>query len=146
MVVTYGSFRAVDLGDLTKDKEYGLVCPDNKLGTVHLFMVSHHGMDISNSAALVHALHPQVAIMNNGSHKGGAPEVWQILHDTPGVDDLWQLHYSVPAGKDHNPADPFIANIDEICRADWLKVTAEKDGSFTVFNKRNKYEKTYKAR
>ena len=56
------------------------------------------------------------------------------------------MHYSVPAGKDHNSADSYIANIDEICRADWLKVTAEKDGSFTVYNKRNKYEKTYKAR
>ena len=146
MVVTYGAFRAVDLGDLTKDKEYGLVCPDNKLGTVQLFMVSHHGMDISNSAALVHALHPQVAIVNNGSHKGGSPEAWQIIHDSPGLEDLWQVHYSVPAGKDHNSSDPFIANIDEVCRAQWLKVTVEKDGAFTVWNQRNKFEKKYNAR
>ena len=146
MVVTYGSFRAVDLGDLTKDKEYGLVCPNNKLGTVELFMVSHHGIDISNSAALVHALHPQVAIMNNGARKGGAPEAWQTVHDSPGLEDFWQLHYSVAAGKDHNSPDPFVANIDEICRGEWLKVTAGKDGSFTVLNKRNKFEKTYKNR
>ena len=146
MVVTYGSFRAVDLGDLTKDKEYGLVCPDNKLGTVELFMVSHHGMDISNSAALVHALHPRVAIMNNGARKGGAPAAWQIIHDSPGLEDLWQLHYSVAAGKEHNSPDPFVANIDEICQAQWLKVTVEKDGSFTVLNRRNKFEKTYKNR
>jgi beta-lactamase superfamily II metal-dependent hydrolase len=146
MVVTYGSFRAVDLGDLTKDKEYGLVCPNNKLGTVELFMVSHHGMDISNSAALVDALHPQVAIMNNGARKGGAAEAWQTIHDSPGLEDFWQLHYSVAAGKDHNSPDPFVANIDEICRGEWLKVTAGKDGSFTVLNKRNKFEKTYKNR
>ena len=146
MVVTYGSFRAVDLGDLTKDKEYGLVCPDNKLGTVELFMVSHHGMDISNSAALVHALHPRVAIMNNGARKGGAPAAWQIIHDSPGLEDLWQLHYSVAAGKEHNSHDSFVANIDEICQAQWLKVTVEKDGSFTVLNRRNKFEKTYKNR
>ena len=146
MVVTYGSFRAVDLGDLTKDKEYGLVCPDNKLGTVELFMVSHHGMDISNSAALVHALHPRVAIMNNGARKGGAPAAWQIIHDSPGLEDLWQLHYSVAAGKEHNSPDSFVANIDEICQGQWLKVTVEKDGSFTVLNRRNKFEKTYKNR
>lgn len=146
MVISYGSFRAVDLGDLTKDKEYGLVCPQNKLGTVDLFMVSHHGIDQSNSAALVHALHPQVAIMNNGSHKGGAPDVWQLIHDTPGLEDLWQLHYSVPAGKDHNSADPFIANIDEVCQGQWLKVTVEKDGSYVVWNPRNKYEKKYNKR
>src|ERR1035438_6102690 len=48
MVVTYGSFRAVDLGDLTKDKEYGLVCPENKLGTGELFMVSHQVIDQLN--------------------------------------------------------------------------------------------------
>jgi len=146
MVVTYGSFRAVDLGDLTKDKEYGLVCPDNKLGTVDLFMVSHHGLDQSNSAALVHALHPQVAIMNNGSHKGGSPDVWQLIHDSPGMEDLWQLHYSVPAGKDHNSPDPFISNIDEICQGQWLKVTVEKDASLVIFNPRNKYEKKYNKR
>jgi beta-lactamase superfamily II metal-dependent hydrolase len=144
MVVTYGSFRAVDLGDLTKDKEYGLVCPANKLGTVQLFMVSHHGLDQSNSAALVHALHPQVAIMNNGARKGGVAEVWQLIHDTPGLEDFWQLHYSLAAAKDHNSADPFIANIDENCQGQWLRVTVEKDGAFTVWNQRNKFEKKYK--
>jgi beta-lactamase superfamily II metal-dependent hydrolase len=146
MVVTYGSFRAVDLGDLTKDKEYGLVCPNNKLGTAQLFLVSHHGTGSSDSAQLVHALHPQVAIMNNGARKGGAAEVWQTVHDTPGLEDFWQLHYAIAAGKDRNSPDPFLANIDEICEGQWLKVTAEKDGSFTVFNKRNKFEKTYKKR
>jgi len=146
MAVSYGAFRAVDLGDLTKDKEYGLVCPDNQLGTVALFMVSHHGLDQSNSPALVHALHPQVAIMDNGARKGGTPPVWQTLHDTPGLEDLWQLHYSVAAGKDHNPPDAFIANMDEPDDAAWIRVTAEKDGSFTVWNKRNKFQKTYKPR
>jgi competence protein ComEC len=146
MVVTYGGFRAVDLGDLTKDKEYGLVCPDNKLGTVELFMVSHHGTESSNSAALVDALHPQVAIMNNGAKKGGSPEVWQTVHDSPGLADFWQLHYAVAAGKDHNSPDPFLANIDEACSGQWLKVTVDKDGSFTVLNPRNKFEKAYKKR
>jgi hypothetical protein len=113
---------------------------------VELFMVSHHGMDQSNSAALVHALHPQVAIMNNGSHKGGSPDVWQLIHDSPGMEDVWQVHYSVPAGKDHNSADPFLANIDEICQGQWLKVTAEKDGSFEIWNQRNKYQKKYAKR
>jgi competence protein ComEC len=146
MVVTYGSFRAVDLGDLSDDKEYPLVCPNNKLGTAELFMVSHHGTATSDSAPLVHALHPQVAIMNNGPRKGGAAAVWQTVHDTPGLVDFWQLHFAIAAGKDHNSPDPFIANLDEICEGQWLKVTAEKDGTFTVFNRRNKFEKTYKKK
>ena len=146
MVVTYGNFRAVDLADLTKDKEFGLVCPDNKLGTADLFMVSHHGLDQSNSAALVHAIHARVAIENNGSHKGGSPDVWQTIHDSPGMEDIWQLHYSVPAGQDHNSADPFLSNIDEICQGQWLKVTVEKDGAFEIYNQRNKYSKKYGGR
>lgn len=146
MVVTYGGFRAVDLGDLSDDKEYPLVCPNNKLGTAELFMVSHHGTASSDSAPLVHALHPRVAIMNNGPRKGGAAEVWQTVHDTPGLEDFWQLHFAIAAGKDHNSPDPFIANLDEICEGQWLKVSAEKDGTFTVLNRRNKFEKTYKTK
>jgi beta-lactamase superfamily II metal-dependent hydrolase len=146
MVVTYGSFRSVDLGDLTKDKEYGLVCPANKLGTVDLFMVSHHGWDPSNSLPFVHAIHPRVAIMNNGARKGGVAEVWQTIHDTPGLEDFWQLHFAVSAGKDHNSADSYIANVDEACEGLWLRVTVQKDGAFTVYNPRNKFERTYKKR
>ncbi len=142
MVVSYGGFRAVDLGDLSEDKELGLVCPVNKLGTAQLFMVSHHGTT-PNSPALVHAVHPEAAIEDDGAKKGGLAIVWQTLHDTPGLADIWQLHYAVAAGKDHNSSDPFLANLDEACRGQWIKVTVEKDGSFTVLNQRNKFEKKY---
>ena len=47
------------------------------------------------------------------------------------------------AGKDHNSPDTLIANVDEICEGKWLKLTAQKDGSFSVHNSRNKYERTY---
>ena len=53
VLVTYEKFRFLDLGDLTKDKELGLVCPNNLIGTVDLFLVSHHGTASSNSKALV---------------------------------------------------------------------------------------------
>jgi competence protein ComEC len=144
MMVTYGGLRILDLGDLTAEREYALVCPNNKLGAVDLFMVSHHGTASSDSALLLHSIHPEVAIMNNGSRKGGAAEVWQTIHDTPGLQDFWQLHFAIAAGKDHNSADTYIANVDEICQGQWLKVTARPDGTFTVYNSRNKYEKSYK--
>lgn len=38
----------LDLADLTWNKERALMCPNNPIGTVDLFMVSHHGNDISN--------------------------------------------------------------------------------------------------
>jgi beta-lactamase superfamily II metal-dependent hydrolase len=143
LLITWDAFRFLDMGDLTSDREYGLACPANKIGTVDLFLVSHHGMNISNSLPFVHAIHPRAAIMNNGARKGGSPEAWQIVHDTPGLEDLWQLHFAVAGGEEHNSADPFIANVDEICEGKWLKVTVQKDGSFTVYNARNKYEKKY---
>jgi competence protein ComEC len=145
MLFTYGKFRFIDLGDLTKKKEIELACPNNLIGTVDLYLVTHHGLDLSNAKALVHTLHPKVAIMNNGAHKGGKPEAWQIVHDSPGLEDLWQLHYAVDAGKDHNVPDQFIANLDEKNDAgNYIKVTARPDGSFTIFNSRNNFEKTYK--
>src|SRR5262249_44685151 len=81
ILVTYGSFRMIDLGDLTWNKEKDLVCPTNKIGPVDLFVVSHHGINASNSPQLVHALRPKVALMNNGAKKGGSPDTWQLIHD-----------------------------------------------------------------
>lgn len=142
--ITYGKFRVIDLGDLTKKKELELVCPNNLIGTADLFVVSHHGFDQSNSKSLVDALHPRVAIMDNGARKGGSPDAWQIVHDSSGLNDLWQLHYSIEGGKDHNVFDSLIANPDEKCEGKYIKVTAEPDGTFTVLNSRNNYQKTYK--
>lgn len=142
-IVQYGNFRMANLGDLTWNKEHDLVCPENKLGPVDLFIVSHHGMATSNSPQLVRALAPRAAIMENSAKKGGQPEALKTLKAAPGLQEMWQIHYSVAGGKELNSADPFIANLDEICEGKWLKVTAMKDGSFTIENSRNKHQKTY---
>jgi hypothetical protein len=144
LLITYGDFRMIDLGDLTWNKEYDLVCPNNKIGPVDVYIVSHHGMNMSGSPQLVHALAPRVAIMDNGAKKGGSPEVWQTIHDTPGLQDLWQVHYAVGSDKAHNSSDTVIANIDEVCEGKGLHLTAMHDGTFTVSNARNKYERMYK--
>ncbi len=49
-------------------------------------------------------------------------------------------------GKESNVPDTFIANVDEHCEGDYLKLTAQADGSFTVWNSRNKFQKVYKAK
>jgi competence protein ComEC len=142
-ILQYGSFRLADLGDLTWNKEHELVCPNNKLGPVDLYIVSHHGTATSNSPQLLRALSPKAAIMENSAKKGGEVEALKTLKATPGLQEVWQLHYSVAGGKDLNAADPYIANLDEICEGKWLKVTAMKDGSFTIENSRNKHQKNY---
>ena len=78
MIITYGKFRIADLGDLTWNKELDLVCPNNKLGTVDVYLSTHHGSSESNAPPIVHALRPRVAIINNGSTKGGSPEALKL--------------------------------------------------------------------
>jgi competence protein ComEC len=41
--ITFGKLKTLDLGDLTWDKEMQLMCPNNKLGRVDIYIVSHHG-------------------------------------------------------------------------------------------------------
>lgn len=111
-VLDFGRFRTVDLGDLTWNGELDLMCPTNPIGRVDVYLTSHHGLAQSGSPALVHGLAPRVAVMNNGTRKGGAPEAFRVLHASPGLEDLWQLHWSHNAGLDNSPA-VFIANIDD---------------------------------
>ena len=92
VVIAYGAFRMLDLGDLTWNIEHGLACPANLIGPVDLYLTTHHGNQQSGPPALVHAVRPRVAIQNNGADKGGAPSAWHIVRDSPGLQDLWQLH------------------------------------------------------
>jgi len=146
VLITYGKFRVLDLGDLTKDQELKLACPNNLLGTVDLSVVTHHGYRASNAKALVWAVRPRVAIMDNGSHKGASPDAWETVHGSPGLEDLWQLHYAVEGGKDHNVAEPQIANVEGSTDGNAIVVTAHANGQFEVENTRNRFRKEYKNR
>ena len=139
-----GKFRFLDLGDLTRKKELDLVCPNNLIGTVDLLLVNHHGMDLSNTKALVWAVHPRVAIFDNGAHKGASPAAWQVVHDSPGIEDVWQLHYAVDAGAQHNVAADHIVNSGEKDEGKYLRVDASPDGTFSVVNSANEVERVYK--
>jgi competence protein ComEC len=111
-VLSYGRFRTVNLGDLTWNGELDLMCPTNRIGTVDVYLTSHHGLEKSGAPALVHALAPRVAVMNNGTRKGGTPDAFAVLHASPGLEDLWQLHWSYNAMLENAPA-MFIANVDD---------------------------------
>jgi len=143
ILLTYGKFQFLDLGDLTKKKELELVCPNNLIGKVDLYLTTHHGVAADNPKALVWALAPRVTIMNNGAHKGGSPEAWQIVHDSPGLSGFWQLHYAADADKEHNVSEDFIANLEEKSDGHYLKVVAVPSGTITVTNSRNGASRTY---
>ncbi len=146
VLVTFGSFKFIDIGDLTWNKELELACPANKVGPVDLYVTTHHGMDVSGPEALVHALRPRVAIMNNGSRKGGTPAAWKIVKSSPGLEDMWQLHFANAGGQEHNVANAFLADLNDTGEGNYIKVSATKTGAMTVFNSRNKHTKTYAAK
>ena len=165
---TFGRFRALHPGDLTRDKERDLMCPTNRVGTIDVLVGPHHGQDTSNDEAFVHALQPRVVVMNNGTRKGGWPDVMRSFYTSPRFEDLWQLHFSLLSGQEYAAPGVFTANIiDEQPnalpvapmpapaanappppvhngRAYWVKVSAREDGTFTVTNTRNGFSKDYR--
>jgi hypothetical protein len=165
VVYTFGKFRTVNLGDYTWNAEEKLMCPNNPIGKVDLYLTSHHGIDQSGSPALVHGLEPEVAIMHNSTRKGGAVQTMQMLYTSPGLENVWQLHWAYAAGLEWNTPGVFIANIEEpevvagvltktplggraghsTGPAYWIKVSARADGSFMVTNTRNNFSKTYRG-
>ena len=144
VLITFGKFRFVDLGDLTWNKELDIACPEHLIGPVDLYLTTHHGFDASGPAAIVHGLHPRVAVMNNGAKKGGSPSVWKIVSASPGLEDLWQVHYSVAGAKEANVSKERIANLEENCQGANIEVEAAKNRTMTVTNTRNGAKKTYK--
>jgi competence protein ComEC len=171
--ITFGRFRTVHLGDLTRNMEFKLMCPATMLPPVDVLLGLHHGQDSSNSPVMDHALRPRVAIMNNGTRKGGEPFTMLSLHTSPGFEDLWQMHFSLLSGQEYTTPGMFIANpVDDASptmpvapmvapapggpagqpapahngKAYWIKVSAQTDGTFAVTNQRNGFTKTYAAR
>jgi beta-lactamase superfamily II metal-dependent hydrolase len=140
VVVQFGQFRFIDLGDLSGKPLYALFCPANLLGQASVYLVPHHGgNDVVYPATF--AVKPRVAIMNNGERKGGSPESFAALHAVPGIRDVWQLHKS-RADAARNYADANVANLDETT-GHWIKVSAEDSGAFSVTNGRTQETRKY---
>lgn len=147
ILVRFGRFRFLDLGDLTGQKELALVCPRSPLPAVDLFLVSHHGLARSNSSALVAAIHPRVAIMNNGTRKGGEREAWQRVHEGKGLEALWQIHTAEASDAAHNTSAPQIANPQgQPDTGAYFKVVAGADASFAITNTRTGETRQYHRR
>lgn len=145
-LITFVNFKILDLGDLTADKERELMCPDNRIGKVDVYIASHHGLFQSGSAALVNAIAPRVAIVNNGEKKGGSPSALDIIKSSPGLAAMWQLHFSEEAGAAHNAAPEFLANLQGADAGNYLKLTMRGDGSFEIFNSRTNRNEVYPRR
>ncbi|MEQ9406934.1 MAG: hypothetical protein RIK87_04375 [Fuerstiella sp.] len=127
----FGDFRFLCCGDLTWNIEGKLVTPNNPIGTVDLFMVTHHGLPMSNNPALVLAVDPTVTVMCNGPTKGGAASTLQTLREIKSLKDMYQLHRNVALDPALQASAEFIANTGETagCKGQWVKAVVAADGS-----------------
>jgi beta-lactamase superfamily II metal-dependent hydrolase len=150
VLVSYGRFSFLDVGDLTWDKEMDLACPTNKLGRVSLLLATHHGFfgDQSGAPSLLWAIQPQVVIANNGPRKGMAGPAYDRIQKVKGMEGLWQSHLALANDKDHNAPEDMIANLEPSpeCKGRWISVDVRADGSYTVTNSRNTVSGMYRAR
>ena len=166
-VITFGKFRTIHLGDLTLNRQFDLMCPNNRIGTIDLLIAARHGN--VNAELLAHAINPRVVVTNNGTRKGAQPDAMKIFFSAPRVEDVWQIHFSQLSGQEYTVPGMFIANTfdqqpealpvapytpppqgqqappapEHNGRAYYLKISAQQDGSFSVTNTRNAFSRTY---
>jgi beta-lactamase superfamily II metal-dependent hydrolase len=132
-LLSFGEFRFLDLGDLTWNIEHKLVYPTDKIGMVDVYQSTHHGLEISNNPVVINTVRPRVAIFNNGARKGGHASVISTLRRVPDIQAIYQLHRNVTVGAAENTDPEFIANPEEKCQGEGIKLSVAADGkSYTV--------------
>lgn len=135
LLFSLGEFRYLTCGDLTWNTEAKLVTPRNPAGKVDLFMVTHHGLPVSNNPALVLAVDPVTAIMCNGPKKGGAESTLKTLRRVESLEQWYQLHRNVDLEIGLQAPVDQIANQGTTaeCHGNWILARVAADGkSYTI--------------
>jgi competence protein ComEC len=165
LLISVGKFRFVNLGDLTWNRSMALFCPDNLIGKADVYVVTHHGQNLTRQwgdhfyglsscpPSEAGGLQPRVAFLTMGARghtfgMGATPACMEALKGSSRMEGLWETNKVVSgAEKDYNPPDDFIANVGEDTRrVEYVKLSANSDGSFIVSNSRNGFKKSYPAR
>ncbi|MGD1086835.1 MAG: MBL fold metallo-hydrolase [Verrucomicrobiota bacterium] len=145
-LLKFGPFKFFVGGDLTWNMEGKLVCPFNPVGTVDLYQVDHHGLNLSNNPLLVRSLAPIVTVMSNGPRKGAMPETLATLRSVPSIQTMWQIHRNTLGGSNYNTDFQYIANLPVQCEGNYIKCSVDPTGkSYTVSIPATGVSKTYQT-
>jgi competence protein ComEC len=143
-LLEWKGFKFLDNGDLTWNLEHKLVCPKNLVGTVDVYQVTHHGLSQSNNPALLAAIQPTVAVINNGAKKGGEAATFKWLKETASIKDIFQLHRNVATSAAENAPPELVANDAEKCEGEGVRLTVDPSGkTYTVEVPAKKTKRTY---
>lgn len=142
----FGTFRFLDVGDLTWHVEERLACPSNLIGPVDLYQISHHGLDLSNNPQLVHTMRPRVVVVNNSATKGAEPKSMQTVLSSPGLEAVWQLYTNPRTGAQLNAPSDQTANRSGGPGGEILSAVIRADGSFSIRSGKSGASKNYAAR
>jgi beta-lactamase superfamily II metal-dependent hydrolase len=147
VLLTFGRFRFFDGGDLTWNIENRLACPKNIVGAVDVFQVDHHGVDSSNNPVLTRALDPRVAVINSGPRKGAEAGTFATLSKLAGIEAIYQLHRNLRTTDKDNTMAAYIANEEEQCQGNFIRLSVEPDGkSYNVSIPAKQFSRRFQTR
>jgi len=147
ILLEFGGFKFFDGGDLTWNIENRLVCPKNLAGAVDVYQVDHHGMDASNNPALVRALKPRVTLIDSGPRKGAEVNTMATLKSVREIEAIYQLHRNLRTSEKDNAMAGYIANEEEACQGNFIKLSVDSKGkSYVVSIPAKGISRTYQVR
>lgn len=147
ILLSFGRFKFFDGGDLTWNVENRLACPKSLAGAVDVYQSDHHGLDNSNNPALIEALKPRVAIINNGPRKGGEARSFATLKSVKEIQAIYQVHRNVRTTEKDNAPSDYVANDEEACQGEFIKLSVDSNGkSYSVSIPSKQISRSYQTR
>jgi beta-lactamase superfamily II metal-dependent hydrolase len=147
ILLSFGRFKFFDGGDLTWNIENRLACPQNIVGPVDVYQADHHGIDLSNNPVFVRALDPRVAVIDSGPRKGAEAATFATLKRLSSIEAIYQLHRNLRTSDKDNTMAGYIANEEETCQGNFIKLSVEPSGSsYTVSIPAKQISRRYRTR